>query len=213
MKLRIHFGSRLKLPLIATAVLVLAVFTSPQPLQPARRPEPLRPSPPAGSLQFPLRSQVSACIPDSGRSLRQRLPALMDSAMIPGLALALIDGDKIVWRGGFGSPDSKSGKVSADRTVFEAASLSKPVVAYAGLKLVDAGQLDLDRPLVRYTAYTDFHGDTLGNLVTARMVLSHTSGLQNERTGSDSLRFSFTLGARFQYSGEGFALLGKAIEA
>ena len=153
------------------------------------------------------------CIADSGRALRARLPALMDSAMIPGLALAIIDGDRVVWRGGFGSSDSKNSRVSADRTVFEAASLSKPVVAYAALELADAGQLDLDRPLVSYAPYPDFHGDTLGNIVTARMVLSHTSGLQNERVGHDSLRFSFTPGARFQYSGEGYAFLGKAIEA
>lgn len=137
----------------------------------------------------------------------------MDSALIPGMALAIIDGGKVVWRGGFGSPDSKSGRVSADRTVFEAASLSKPVIAYAALKLVDAGQLDLNRPLVNYTPYPDFLGDTRGDSVTAKMVLSHTSGLQNERIGSDSLRFSFTPGTRFQYSGEGYVFLGKAIEA
>ena len=137
----------------------------------------------------------------------------MDSALIPGLALAILDNGRIVWRGGFGTPDSKAGRVSADRTVFEAASLSKPVIAYAVLKLADAGQLDLDRPLINYTPYPDFHGDTLGNLVTAKMVLSHTTGLQNERIGNDSLRFSFTPGTRFQYSGEGYVFLGRAIEA
>ena len=156
---------------------------------------------------------ASACVADSGRELRQRLPALMDSAMIPGLALAIINDGKVIWSGGFGSRDSASGRVSASRTVFEAASLSKPVIAYAALKLVDAGQLDLDRPLINYTSYPDFRGDTLGNLVTAKMVLSHTTGLQNERIGSDSLRFSFTPGTRFQYSGEAFVLLGQAIEA
>ena len=163
--------------------------------------------------QVALAQTPGACVADSGRALRQRLPPLMDSAMIPGLALAIIDGGNIVWRGGFGSTDAKAGRVSADRTVFEAASLSKPVIAYAALKLVDAGQLDLDRPLINYAPYPDFHGDTLGNLVTAKMVLAHTTGLQNERIGADSLRFSFTPGSRFQYSGEGYAFLGKAIEA
>ena len=151
------------------------------------------------------------CVADSGRALRQRLPALIDSALIPGLALAIIDGANVVWRGGFGSADDKS-RVSGDRTVFEAASLSKPVIAYAALKLVDAGQLDLDRPLINYVPYPDFRGDPRGQLVTARMILSHTTGLQNERIGSDSLRFSFAPGSRFQYSGEGYVFLGKAIE-
>src|SRR5204862_6822309 len=79
--------------------------------------------------------------------------------------------------------------------------------------VVDAGRLDLDKPLFDYTPYPDFRGVPRGQLVTAKMVLSHTTGLQNERTGSDSLRFSFPPGTRFQYSGEGFVFLGKAIEA
>ncbi len=155
----------------------------------------------------------AACTLDSGRALRQRLPALMDSAMIPGLALAIIDGGRLVYSGGFGQRDSRGGRVSAGRTVFEAASLSKPVIAYAALKLVDAGELDLDRPLVSYTRYPDLGADPRGQLVTAKMVLAHTTGQQNERVGSDSLRFSFAPGTRFQYSGEGFVFLGKAIEA
>ncbi|HJP85399.1 MAG TPA: serine hydrolase, partial [Gemmatimonadaceae bacterium] len=154
------------------------------------------------------------CFADSGRALRQQLPALIDSAMIPGLALAILDRGEIVWSGGFGERDTKGGKVSANHTVFEAASLSKPVVAYATLKLVDAGRLDLDKPLVNYASYPELGADARGQTVTARMVLSHTTGLQNERHGpTDSLRFSFDPGTRFQYSGEGYALLGKAIEA
>jgi CubicO group peptidase (beta-lactamase class C family) len=44
------------------------------------------------------------------------------------------------------------------------------------------------------------------------MVLSHTTGLQNERIGTDTLSFSFAPGARFQYSGEAFTYLGRVIE-
>jgi CubicO group peptidase (beta-lactamase class C family) len=153
------------------------------------------------------------CFADSARELRRRLPALLDSAMIPGVALAIIDRGELVWSGGFGSRDSQGGKISAARTVFEAASLSKPVIAYAALRLVDSGMLDLDRPLVGYASYPELGGDPRGQLITARMVLSHTTGLQNERHGDDSLHFSFDPGTRFQYSGEGYRLLGKAIEA
>ena len=168
-----------------------------------------------GSFQIASAQQpVSAgCLSDSGRALRERMPSLLDSAMIPGLALAILDRGDVVWSGGFGRRDQQGGPVSANRTVFEAASLSKPVIAYAALKLVDAGQLDLDRPLVNYASYPELGGDTRGALITARMVLSHATGLQNERHGADSLHFSFDPGARFQYSGEGYVLLGKAIEA
>jgi len=171
----------------------------------------------AWSIAVPhaIAAQTSAgrCIADSGRALRQRLPALMDSALIPGIALAIIDDGKVAWSGGFGTRDDQGGRVSAVRTVFEAASLSKPVIAYAALRLADAGQLDLDRPLINYAAYPDLGNDPRGQLVTAKMVMAHTTGLQNERMGADSLRFSFTPGTRFQYSGEGYAFLGKAIEA
>ena len=153
------------------------------------------------------------CFADSARELRQRLPTLLDSAMIPGIALAIIDRGELVWSGGYGNRDSQGAKISPSRTVFEAASLSKPVIAYAALKLVDSGTLDLDRPLVAYASYPELASDPRGQLITARMVLSHTTGLQNERHGEDSLRFSFDPGTRFQYSGEGYRLLGKAIEA
>lgn len=157
---------------------------------------------------------ADGCFADSGRTLRQRLPALMDSAMIPGLALAILDGGQVVWSGGFGERDASGGRVSANRTVFEAASLSKPVIAYAALKLVDQGRLDLDKSLVSYVSYPELGSDPRAQTITAKMVLSHTTGLQNERHDpTDSLRFSFDPGTRFQYSGEGYALLGKAIEA
>lgn len=137
----------------------------------------------------------------------------MDSALIPGLAIAIIERGETVWSAGFGSRDSTGGRVLANHTVFEAASLSKPLIAYAALRLVDAAKFDLDRPLVEYTPYPDFRSDPRGRVVTARMVLAHTTGLQNERIGSDSLRFSFTPGTQFQYSGEGYAYLGRVIEA
>ncbi|MFL5556972.1 MAG: serine hydrolase [Gemmatimonadaceae bacterium] len=153
------------------------------------------------------------CSPDSDKALRRRLPALIDSAGIPGIALAFIERGRVKWAGGFGDSGGAGHRVEPNTTVFEAASLSKPVIAYAALRLVDQGKLDLDRSLLDYTPYPDFHGDPRGALITARMVLAHTTGLQNERIGSDSLRFSFSPGARFQYSGEGYVFLGRAIEA
>src|SRR3954466_14756749 len=143
------------------------------------------------------------CFADSGRALRQRLPPLLDSAMIPGLALAILDRGDVVWSGGFRQRDAQGGKGSSP-TVFEAPPLGKPVIAYAALKLADAGRLDLDRPLVSYASYPELGADPRGRTITTKMVLSHTTGLQNELHGADSLRLSFDPGMRFQYSGEGY---------
>jgi len=83
------------------------------------------------------------------------LPALLDSAGVPGLALALVSHGRIVWARGFGSRrQGETGPIDT-ATVFEAASLGKPVFAYAVMKLVDEGRFDLDRPLFSYQPLPD----------------------------------------------------------
>jgi CubicO group peptidase (beta-lactamase class C family) len=95
-------------------------------------------------------------------------------------------------------------------TVFEAASLSKPVFAYAVLKLVDRGLIGLDVPLFQYVpGYAD---DPRIRTVTARQVLTHTSGLPNWRPRGKPLVFAFDPGTRFSYSGEGFVYLQNVVE-
>lgn len=140
------------------------------------------------------------------------LRALLDTAGIPGAAIAFIDRGRLAGIERLGYADFAGGKKVNGNTVFEAASLGKPVIAYAVLKLADRGRLSLDTPLVRYLAYEDLPDDSRARLITARMVLSHTTGLQNERIGDDTLRLSFTPGSKFQYSGEGYLFLGRVIE-
>ncbi|MCX7279270.1 MAG: serine hydrolase [Burkholderiales bacterium] len=113
--------------------------------------------------------------------------------------------------------------VHAD-SVFQAASLSKPVFAYAVLKLVEQGKLALDAPLLQYlpdgyrhrhqplkAEPSDLVSDPRLQAVTARMVLTHTSGWPNWASGP--LGFEAKPGSAWGYSGEGFVLLQRAIEA
>ena len=148
--------------------------------------------------------------------LEKNLPELMKKADIPGLSIALIRGGKLAWNRGFGVRNSQSKEPVTEETVFEAASLTKPVVAYAVLKLVDAGKLDLDSPLNKYLTgnYDVAADDARINQITARRVLSHTTGFPNWRAPRNSkiLPIYFTPGERFSYSGEGFVYLSKAIE-
>lgn len=114
---------------------------------------------------------------------------------------------------GFGVSDRNSGASVNDATIFEAASMSKPVFAYFVMKLCERGVLDLDAPLTRYSAEPFLKGDRRLDLITARHVLSHTSGFQDIRSGDNPLAIQFLPGERWQYSGEGYAYLQSVVTA
>ena len=96
-------------------------------------------------------------------------------------------------------------------TIFEAGSVSKTVFAYAVLKLCERGVLSLDTPLTKYTSDRFLEGDPRLNLITARHVLSHTTGFQNWRSKKEPLAIHFSPGARWDYSGEGYSYLQSVV--
>ncbi len=132
--------------------------------------------------------------------------AYMEYLKIPGLSLALIKDGAIVYHRGFGIKSTATGEKVTDSTLFEAASMTKPVFAYTVHRLVDRGVLDLDTPLFTYLPYPDAAHDERYKRITARMVLSHTTGFPNWRNGPQ-LNIEFDPGTKFGYSGEGFEYL------
>lgn len=134
---------------------------------------------------------------------------LMDSLNIPGFSVAIINDAEIVYHQVFGLKIKDSEKAINKETFFEAASLSKPLFAFYAMKQVDKDVLDLDKPLYRYLPHPDIEYDERYEKITARMILSHTSGLPNWR--SDSLKIDFTPGTQYQYSGEGYRYLSKVL--
>jgi len=86
-------------------------------------------SPPGVPLQ--IKAKPEALI----AHLQQRIPQLMQDGEVPALAIALIREGKLVWHHSFGFKNAETKEPVTDSTVFEAASLSKPVFAYAVLKL------------------------------------------------------------------------------
>src|SRR5580704_8654681 len=149
------------------------------------------------------------------RLLDKDIPQLMEKADIPGMSVALVRDGELVWTGAFGVMNADTKKKVTSETVFEAASLSKPVFAYGVLKLVDEGRLNLDTPLNKYLGNNyDVVNDDRINLITARRVLSHTSGFPNWRDndGTKTLLIHFNPGEKFSYSGEGIVYLSKVVE-
>jgi CubicO group peptidase (beta-lactamase class C family) len=141
----------------------------------------------------------------------REIPKLMREAGVPGLSVAVIRKGKISWHGAFGLRDRKSGEPVDEDTMFEAASLTKTVTAFAALRLIEQGKLDIDRPLHEYFPageYQPLDGDKRYEKLTARLILTHTTGLPN--WGARLIREP---GERFGYSGEGFLYLGRAIAA
>ena len=136
---------------------------------------------------------------------------VMKEGYVPGLSVALIKDGQLVWQHGYGVINADTRQPVTDATVFEAASLSKPAFAYAVMKLVESGKIDLDQPLARYLPEPYIPNDGRLDQITARRVLSHTSGLPNWRT-AQSLQIYFTPGERFSYSGEGYVYLQKVVE-
>jgi CubicO group peptidase (beta-lactamase class C family) len=151
--------------------------------------------------------------------LESRIPVLMAAARIPGLSICLIDDSEIAWCEAFGVIDAETAAPVGAATAFQAASLSKPVFAYTVLRLVDRGVLDLDRPLLEYVGLEKARRLHLGErfddprieAITARMVLTHTSGFPNWRQNGE-LVLLFDPGERFGYSGEGIGLLQQVVE-
>src|SRR5581483_8371692 len=82
--------------------------------------------------------------------LEREVPQSMTEGRVPGLSIALIRGGKTIWMHGFGIKEAGTSQPVTSETVFEAASLSKPVFAYGVLKLVEQGKLGLDVPLTTY---------------------------------------------------------------
>ena len=135
----------------------------------------------------------------------------MKEARVPGLSIAIIRDAKLFWRRGFGAKDNASMEPVDNDTVFEAASTSKPVFAYVVMKLCEKGVMDLDTPLTQYTSERFLEDDPRLELITARHVLSHTSGLPNFRSAEEPLKIQFTPGKKWSYSGEGYSYLQSVV--
>src|SRR6185369_1909535 len=141
--------------------------------------------------------------------LGTRLQNLLNAHSVIGASMALVQNGQIELAAA-GKKHVATGEPVDAGTVFDAASLTKPLVAYAVLQLVDAGVLSLDERLAEFVRSV-VPDDPLAARITARHVLTHTCGLQNLR-GKEPLRIFFEPGSRFSYSSVGFMYLQLAVE-
>jgi CubicO group peptidase (beta-lactamase class C family) len=139
------------------------------------------------------------------------VPRMMRIASVPGVSIGMTNGGSVTTRA-FGVTRAQDGEAVTGDTVFEAASLSKPVFAYLVHRLVAEGKLDLDRPLGGYLPLPN-PADAAARTITGRHVLSHTSGWRNWRFNrGQQLTADFTPGTSWSYSGEGYYFLQRVVE-
>ena len=151
---------------------------------------------------------------------------LMAHADVTGLALAVIRNGRVVYTQAYGlarrADDSGPAQTLRTDTVMYGASLTKAAFAHLVMQLVDAGQIDLDRPLPQqlrrplpeYDGFADLAADPRWRLITPRMLLSHSSGLPNWRwlITPEKLGFHAEPGERYIYSGEGLQVMQLVVE-
>jgi len=143
---------------------------------------------------------------------RVAVDAWLKELKVPAMGIGIIRDGKLREVSVYG--ELKKGVPAPYNSIFNVASLTKPVVAMLTLKLVSSGQWQLDEPLAKYWTDPDVASDPRSKKLTTRHVLSHQTGFTNWRWNNPSkkLEFFFEPGTKFQYSGEGLEYLRKAIE-
>lgn len=131
---------------------------------------------------------------------------------VPALGVGVIENGKLKQVKVFG--EIAKGIAAPYNTIFNVASLTKPVTAIVALKLVSSGKWHLDEPLYKYWTDPDVANDPRSKKLTTRIILSHQTGFPNWRWLNEDkkLAFQFDPGTKYQYSGEGFEYLKKALE-
>lgn len=144
----------------------------------------------------------------------RELPRQMQALGVPGIAIAVVEDGGLAWSRGFGLAHAGRGMPVGDDTVWEAASLSKPMFAYAVLQLVDRGVLALDAPLMGYARPAYLGKSPWLAQITVRDVLRHSTGLPDWRKdpANEPLEPAVAPGMRIDYSGEAFVWLQLAVE-
>ncbi|MDR7331567.1 serine hydrolase domain-containing protein [Roseateles asaccharophilus] len=175
---------------------------------------------------LPLLAVAAPTLPDR-TAIDAEVARLMAASQAQGLALAVIHEGRVVHVAAYGKRNAAGEPLQTD-TVMYGASLTKAVFGQVVMQLVEAGRLDLDKPLVSYldkplpdyprdSKYGPWHHlakEPRWRQLTARMLLTHSGGFANfaflEPDGR--LRMHFDPGTRYAYSGEGLILLQFVLE-
>jgi CubicO group peptidase (beta-lactamase class C family) len=167
----------------------------------------------------------------SGAAIDAEVASIMSRTQAKGMAVAVINRGKVGYVHAYGFRNAKRDPLTAE-TVMYGASLTKTVLAYTVMQMVDQRKLTLDTPIKhyldrplpeygpdpvfpdKYGPYKDLADDPRWERITPRMCLTHSTGFANFWfiEPDKKLHIHFDPGTRYAYSGEGFILLQFVIE-
>lgn len=161
-------------------------------------------------VAFALTS-FAAVSQQSAEPLSRAIPALLHNENVASVSFAKIAGGRTVLAEAYG--EAGPGIPANTSTLYNIASMSKPISAEVILRLASANKLSLDEPMYPYWLDPDLASDPRAKLLTPRMALDHQTGFPNwRRETGGKLAFIRTPGTAFGYSGEGYQYVARFAE-
>jgi CubicO group peptidase (beta-lactamase class C family) len=157
----------------------------------------------------PSRPRHIEAVEDARQTVLDRdMPRLLRETGVPSVSIAHIEGGRIVLAATYGS--RSPGVPATPDTLYNIASLTKPVSAEVILRLASQGRVELDEPMYRYWIDPDIARDKRHVLLTPRLALSHQTGFPNWRSQTRNvLTFEHAPGEVAGYSGEGYEYVAR----
>ena len=152
---------------------------------------------------------ASAKAPSNDR--KQIIPALLHREHVASVSFAQIAGAKTILAEAYG--EQSPGVAVSTATLYNIASMSKPISAEVLLRVASEGKLSLDEPMYKYWVDPDVAADPRSKLLTPRLALDHQTGFANwRRQTGGKLTFTRDPGTGFGYSGEGYQYVARFAE-
>ena len=142
---------------------------------------------------------------------KEAIPALLQREHVASVSFAQIIEAKTAFAEAYG--EQSAGVASTPATLYNIASMSKPISAEVLLRLASKDRLSLDEPMYRYWIDPDLTDDPRAKLLTPRLALDHQTGFANwRRETNGKLAFTRDPGKAFGYSGEGYQYVARFAE-
>ncbi len=174
--------------------------------------------------------EASPAVAQDWESAKQEMAEILEQRRVPGASVAIVKGNEIVFEAGIGLADVNGSVPVTKDTLFQAASISKPVASFGVLRLVDEKKLGLDAGVRKYLRRPLI---TNSESITLRQLLSHSAGLSvhgfggypmgqrlptieqiivgQQPANSNRVTLVGQPGRRFQYSGGGYCVVQQVV--